>query len=633
VAEMRTKQPEDDSPELRSLLDHIRSARGFDFSGYKRASLERRFGKRMEALDISNYGDYQDYLEVNPDEFTELFDTLLINVTGFFRDPAAWEFLRTDVIPKLVEETPDDQQIRVWSAACASGEEAYTTAMVLAEVLGEEEFRRRVKIYATDVDEPALAAARAATYSRDALKPVPAELRERYWEQTATGFVFRPDLRRSVIFGRNDLVRDAPISRIDLLVSRNALMYFTPETQAQILNHFNFSLNDTGYLFLGKSEMLLTHSELFKPYNLKWRMFKRVARTGIRERIGFVAPAFGGVDGGPSERYAQLRDGAADMAPVAQVVLDAGSYLAFSNQAARALFGLGPSDIGRPIQDLELSYQPVELRAGLARASDERRVVNLGRVRWTGRQQEGRTIEVEITPLHANGSKVLGFSVTFADVTAEDSLSQQFENSKRQLETAYEELQSTVEELETTNEELQSTNEELETTNEELQSTNEELETMNEELQSTNDELEAMNDEQRTRADEVDRLNLFLEGILGNLGVGVVVLDTDQRVQLWNDSATDLWGLRDEEVDGEHFLNLEIGLPVEEMRDPIRAAIGDGGTGSTVTVPAIDRRGRSFECTVRALPLRARNGDSFGVILLMSGHDGNVPAAESRDGG
>src|SRR3954470_6204729 len=133
-----------DPPELQSLLEHIRSARGFDFSGYKRASLERRLGKRLEALGIPDYGGYQDYLEVNPDEFTELFDTLLINVTGFFRDEPAWDFLRTDVIPKLLEETPEEQQIRVWSAACASGEEAYTAAMVLAEALGEAEFRHRV---------------------------------------------------------------------------------------------------------------------------------------------------------------------------------------------------------------------------------------------------------------------------------------------------------------------------------------------------------------------------------------------------------------------------------------------------------------------------------------------------------
>jgi two-component system, chemotaxis family, CheB/CheR fusion protein len=610
---------------LQSLLEHIKTARGFDFSGYKRTSLERRIAKRLATLEIETYSDYQDYLEVNPDEFTDLFDTILINVTGFFRDAGAWQYLADEILPKLVEDTPDEQPLRVWSAACASGEEAYTGAMLLAEQLGEDEFRRRVKIYATDIDEDALSHARSAIYSRDDMKAVPDELRDKYWEQLAGGYAFRPDLRRSVIFGRNDLVRDAPISRIDLLISRNALMYFTPETQSLILGHFNFSLNDSGFLFLGKSEMLLTHSELFKPYNLKWRVFKRVPRTSLRERAGFIAPATR-LGNGDGERYARLRDGAVDMGPVAQVVLDANGYVAFTNQAARSLLGLGAADVGRPIQDLELSYRPLELRAGLARAGDERVVVNLGRTHWNRPGEHARTLEVEITPVYANGANVLGFCITFDDVTNEESLREQFENSKRQLETAYEELQSTVEELETTNEELQSTNEELETTNEELQSTNEELETMNEELHSTNDELEAMNDEQRSRSEEVDRLNLFLEGILGSLGVGVAVLDSDQRVQLWNDSATELWGLRGEEVGGEHFLGLDIGLPVDEIREAIRAALGDGGSGSSVTVHAVNRRGRAFECTVRALPLQTREGNSYGVILLMSSPDGRLPA-------
>src|SRR5205814_4886411 len=184
-------------------------------------------------------------------------------------------------IPQLLDDTPESEPIRVWCAACASGEESYTTAILLAEALGDAEFRRRVKIYATDVDEDALTTARHATYSGDSLKPVPEKLRNEYFEKAPDGYVFRADLRRSVIFGRNDLVQDAPISRVDLLVSRNALMYFTPETQAHILGRFNFSLNDTGFLFLGKSEMLITNSELFTPYNLRWRVFRKVPRPGL----------------------------------------------------------------------------------------------------------------------------------------------------------------------------------------------------------------------------------------------------------------------------------------------------------------------------------------------------------------
>src|SRR3954462_8327152 len=266
---------------LQRLLEYLKQTRGFDFTGYKRNSLERRIQKRMEEVGIDNYADYQDRLEVTPDEFTDLFNTILINVTGFFRDKPAWDYIAEEIVPALLERVPEPQPLRIWSAACASGEEAYTIAMIMAEALGDEEFRRRVKIYATDVDEEALAVARHAVYTRDVLGSVPEDLAGKYFVSGPLGQMFRPDLRRSVIFGRNDLVQDAPISRIDLLISRNALMYFTPETQARILGHFNFSLNPTGYLFLGKSEMLLTHGELFTPHNLKARVFTKVNRTGI----------------------------------------------------------------------------------------------------------------------------------------------------------------------------------------------------------------------------------------------------------------------------------------------------------------------------------------------------------------
>jgi two-component system CheB/CheR fusion protein len=617
-----TSKDERRERELRILLEHIRQSRGFDFSGYKPSSLERRIAKRLEALELNSYSEYQDYLEVHPDEFTHLFDTILINVTAFFRDDGVWRFLASDVLPKLIADIPSERAIRVWSAGCATGEEAYTAAMLLAEELGESQFLERVKIYATDVDEAALAFARQATYPADAVKPIPKPLLEKYWQGNGPKFAFRSDLRRSVIFGRNDLVQDAPISRVDLLISRNTLMYFIPETQARILSHFNFSLSPLGYLFLGKSEMLLTYGELFRPHSLKWRVFTKVPQAGIRDRLSFLTPPRA-EPFEASERYAQLRDGAADTSPVAQIVLDRGGSLAFANVAARKLFRLGAADIGRPIQDLEVSYRPIELREAIGQALDQRRRVHLGRAQF-GNADSPRTLEVEMGPLNLTGDP-LGVAITFTDVTELVEVSERFEDSKRQLATAYEELQSTVEELETTNEELQSTNEELETTNEELQSTNEELETMNEELQSTNDELEAMNDQQRERSDELDRLNLFLEGILGNMGVGVVVLDRDQTVQVWNTSAAELWGLRGDEVVGQHFLGLDIGLPVDQVRDAIHTALGDKQRSSTVTVDAVNRRGRSFNCTVQALPLHDRDDSAYGVILLMSGGDGSSP--------
>jgi two-component system CheB/CheR fusion protein len=208
--------------------------------------------------------------------------------------------------------------------------------------------------------------------------------------------------------------------------------------------------------------------------------------------------------------------------------------------------------------------------------------------------------------------------VTFVDVTSVAKLDDRHRTIERELENAYEELQSTVEELETTNEELQSTNEELETTNEELQSTNEELETMNEELQSTNDELEAMNDDQQERSGEIDRLNLFLEGILGSLGLGVIVLDREQTIQLWNSSAGELWGLGDREVLSQHFLSLDIGFPVEQLKVAIRDALAPEGKATDLLVDAVNRRGRSFRCRTQVMPLLDSAGQNYGAILLMS---------------
>ena len=218
-------------PAFEALLEHLKACRGFDFTGYKRSSLMRRVDRRMGQLGITSYADYLDQLELHGDEFTTLFNTILINVTSFFRDAEAWEQLAREALPALLAAKPPTQPLRVWSAGCASGEEAYTLAMVLAELLGPAEFRDRVKIYATDVDEEALTYARQAGYTEREVRGIPPELLGRYFEYTGGRHVFRKDLRRSVIFGRNDLVQDAPISRIDLLVCRNTLMYFTAETR------------------------------------------------------------------------------------------------------------------------------------------------------------------------------------------------------------------------------------------------------------------------------------------------------------------------------------------------------------------------------------------------------------------
>jgi two-component system CheB/CheR fusion protein len=276
--------PEDD-PEWAGLLGYLLNARGFDFHGYKPASLARRIRKRMDAVGLGSFAAYQDYLEVHPDEFATLFNVILINVTGFFRDPASWEAVRTIALSQIVGRKAPDDPIRAWSAGCATGEEAYTIAMILAEELGPDQFRERVKIYATDVDDDALNIARQAAYQERQVEEVPAELRSKYFEHLDGVYFFRKELRRQVIFGRHDLINDAPISRIDLLTCRNTLMYLNTETQARVLARLHFALNDGGFLLLGRAETLMTHGQSFVPVDLKRRLSRKSSPRGLRERL------------------------------------------------------------------------------------------------------------------------------------------------------------------------------------------------------------------------------------------------------------------------------------------------------------------------------------------------------------
>src|SRR5712691_10769283 len=537
--------------EFEALLEYLKQNRGFDFTGYKRSSLQRRVGKRLQSLRLEHYDDYVDYLEVHPEEFVTLFNTILINVTAFFRDAPAWEYLSAEVIPALLAEKKPHDLIRIWSAGCSSGEEAYTLAIVFAEALGFEDFRQRVKIYATDADEEALVHARQASYSDKDLQPVPAELHSKYFEEAGNRFVFRPDLRRSVIFGRHDLIQDAPISRLDLLVCRNTLMYFNAETQARILARFHFALTDTGVIFLGKAEVFLTRANLFNPVHLKHRIFVKVSKPTLRDRLMIVAQAGNLELNNHVVSHIRLRDAAFDGAPVAQVVLDLHGNLLLINRAARTTFGLLPQDVGRPFSELDLSYRPVGLHARIEQVYAELQAQHLTNIERLLPEGEVQFLDVHLVPLLDTDGIPLGIGIAFHDVTHHRRLQMELEKSREDLAAAYEELQSSNEELETANEELQSTVEELETTNEELQSTNEELETMNEELQSGNEELQTINDELRERTDEVNRSKAFLESILASLHAAAVAVDLDFHILMWNAEADELWGLREDEVLGQ----------------------------------------------------------------------------------
>jgi two-component system, chemotaxis family, CheB/CheR fusion protein len=601
---------------LEDLLEFIRESRGFDFTGYKRSTLARRIRKRMGEIGMAGYEDYGDRLESSAEEFQHLFNTILINVTAFFRDAEAWSYLQRDVIPELLAGLDPADEIRVWSAGCASGEEAYSLAMVFAETLGIDDCVKRVKIYGTDVDEEALRNARGGLYAAKSLEPLSDALKKKYFEANGTQFAFRPDLRRRVIFGRHDITRDAPISRLHLLACRNTLMYFNVEAQSRIIDRFHFALRERGALFLGKAEMLLSDADRFEVVNIRQRIFRR--RPGGSTAI--YRPPTVKLDGGAGAeireigRKRQLRDLAIETAPFAMLAIDSDGAVAMINNQVRAMFGLTIHDLGRPFHELEISYRPVELRSLIEQAYAEHRIVRLNSVERMAGTNAIQYLDIHIQPLWDSSGLGIGVVVIFVDTSIATRLQLEVKHHREELEAAYEELQSTNEELETTNEELQSSIEELETTNEELQSTNEELETTNEELQSGNEELETMNEELRVRTSELDEARTFLEGVLFSVGAGVVVLDSGLLVRSWNRGAEELWGLRAGEVSRQGFFTLDFGLPTARVRDIVQECLTSGQRTGPVEIEAVNRIGRTITCSVACSPL---DGQMGGLVLLM----------------
>ena len=337
--------------------------------------------RRANELGFDSLSGYRDVLEADVDEFSTLFNTILINLTGFFRDPAAWAYLEEEIVPAIIARHGADEPIRLWSAGCASGEEPYTLAMIMANLLGMDEAARRVKIYATDIDLEALAQARAAIYSEKSVHDVPEELRARYFEPDihGRGLLVTPTLRRTVVFGRLDLTRDPPISRVDLVACRNTLMYLNGETQEFVIPRLQYALPVGGFLFLGRAEMVLRGGTgRFTPVSMPHRIFVSlplsqapvddqpdVARRGLFD-VGRMA-------------VSALADGAAKAAArdpaesvVAEVLVDPNGLVSGTNDAARQLFGLGADDIARPLRELGLAVDPAELDSSVGRALLER---------------------------------------------------------------------------------------------------------------------------------------------------------------------------------------------------------------------------------------------------------------------
>lgn len=531
---------------LKDLLQELAEQRHFDFRGYKKTTLERRFRRRMFQLNLADYAQYGDYIRKHPDEVNQLLNTILINVTEYFRDPPAWEILRLEILPNLLKRIKPGHSFRAWSAGCASGEEPYSIAILLAEHFGPRIQDYDVKIYATDIDDDALNTARRGEYSLDAVRRVRSEWREKYFHGKGLLRVNR-EIRRLVIFGRSNLGQDAPISHVNLLVCRNVLIYF--DSAEDHFESLALCARTGGILFLGKSESQLTNSSQFQRLNARWRIFQRITASPSAEEQSdaraelIEATPNSGRTTGELEGLRQQHRYLMETLRIGVFSLSLDDTITQHNTAALTLCGLAPANLtGKRLQDTDVYIRVPEMGGQLQATR-----LNNESSRFPTRIKTGseeKLLEITIRPLLDERGQRCGTLIYLDDQTVQEKLQttiEELESTSEELQSANEELETT---LETTNEELQSTNEELETTNEELQSTNEELETTNEELQSLNEELETTNQELEERTKELDQVNSVYAQTLEKIRLPVMLVNQERHIEFWNQMTLRLFGFK-----------------------------------------------------------------------------------------
>jgi two-component system, chemotaxis family, CheB/CheR fusion protein len=520
---------DDEGARIKLIFQRLRSAHGVDFTHYKSSTIRRRINRRMMLRKVESLDEYWGLLDRDPRELAALYQDFLILVTDFFRDRTAFEALRHHVLPALCEGRSAKQPIRVWVPGCATGEEVYSLAIVFLEYLGDGLPPLTMQIFGTDVSEAALQKARAGTYSLNALQQVSAERLDRFFVRQNGEYRITKDIRDLCLFARQDLTRDPPFSRLDLISCRNLLIYLDDIAQRRVLRTFHYALRPQGMLFFGPAESAAQSPELFEQVDSQSRVFRRTPNTGkgtieeredmasssIRDREGDAVPPHLGADSLPREADRLLL---ARFAPACVLVNQALTILQYRGQTGPYLEPAG----GPPSFDLRRVIRPellVHILAAIAEANQS------GEPSRHDVQFDKRDISIEVIPLAAAGDGQ-AFLILFDDgsrpagdrsppaaasTLTESEKERRVVQLERELQGLRAYMRAASEEHEAVQEELRSAHEEMLSANEEYQSTNEELETSKEELQSTNEELTTTNDELRSRNQELAMLNVELD--------------------------------------------------------------------------------------------------------------------------
>jgi two-component system CheB/CheR fusion protein len=552
--------PEETSNAMHKVLMLVRTKTGHDFSAYKKSTVIRRIQRRINVHNFENPVAYLRYLQENPEEVRHLFKELLINVTTFFREPEAFEVLKQTVLPDLLRDKPSDYTVRVWVPGCATGEEAYSLAMVIREYTEEAKKDYRLQIFATDIDEGSIAAARSGFFPSNIAQDVSTVRLTKFFTKEGTGFRVRKDIRETVVFATQNVTKDAPFTKLDLVSCRNVLIYMEPELQGKLINLFHYSLKAGGVLFLGSSESVGHMADLFSAIDRKWKFF-RAKPTGGRVAHDYkVAPPWsdfpqaGHVAPQEPARKVNLEEIAhgallSVFAPPAIIVNDKGDILYVHGETGKYL---RPAP-GRPalnIANMAREGLQFQMRSALLTAATHHQdAVYRSLPVETNGGTEKIDLAVKLLPLTEGEEQLFMFTfqeplrkatpvIKEGDGGASPPETARASELERELVYTRESLQASIEEAQAANEELRSANEEMQSTNEEMQSTNEELETSKEELQSVNEELTTVNSELQSKIDQLSRAESDMKNLLDSTDIATIFLDGTLRIKRFTASAT-----------------------------------------------------------------------------------------------
>jgi two-component system, chemotaxis family, CheB/CheR fusion protein len=554
---------------VQNILALIRTSTGHDFSNYKQTTIRRRIERRMAVHQINNIEKYATYLKKTPSEIEILFKDLLIGVTNFFRDAKAFEVLKAKIIPELIKNKKLETSLRVWVAGCATGEEAYSIAILFAEVMGKLKKQLNIQIFASDIDNEALNFARMAVYPDSIAADVSLERLNRFFIKDENTYKVKKKLREMIVFADQNLIKDPPFSKLGLVSCRNLLIYMEPILQKKILPLFHYTLTHQGILFLGTSESIGEFSHLFSPVSSKWKIFKYkeyvVDRLIDYHRTPFydVLPTTQSPEEKRTPTVSDIHNLAEKIilenyAPPCVLINEQNEILHFIGQTDKYLApptGKASFNILKMARE-DLKYK---LSTALHNAVKQQKTIFSQGLKIK-HHNSFRVVDLVVRPLTESGFTPGFVLVMFEDKTPPEPTIEPKSSKKdiadpyivsleKELQSTKEYLQTTNEELETSNEELKSTNEELQSVNEELQSTNEELETSKEELQSTNEELVTVNAELQKRVEELSGANNDINNLLASTEIGTIFLDINLCLKRYTPAITRLFNLIPTDID------------------------------------------------------------------------------------